>query len=546
MKKILTRGMQRKIIITAVVSFLISIILQLVSLLPVSLMPKVIDVYIPARDYTSILISALIFCGIPVVLTMGYSMYQYYLMLKSRQIVAEVNLKCFDKILHQPMAFFDENHSTELAQKASQDVVSYVALWTIDFPKLISNIFIGIIVFVFLCRINIYIAVFQVLYIPVSLLLAKLVGKRLETLIEKVLEFNAKYNGQMQESFQSIRMVKANVLEQDACDRVKQVQNGILKIWGKVAFFDNFVGGISNTLVPGIFYGGSFVIAAIVALEGMISVGYLTGSVGYAAKIHGIFKDIIRVYSDFKKARGEMNVIEGYMELEDERDGNGKQKFGFKKSIELTDVTFKYPSMDQSILENMNLEIRKGEWIALSGASGVGKSTVLELLLRFYNIDGGTITVDGVPVERMDIYDIRNNISYVSQNPSLIQGTIRDNLLVVKPDATEEELEYVTKKTGIQTEIQGGLNKEVGEGGMLLSGGEKQRVAIARCILQQKSIWLLDEVTSQMDGKAQEIMIELLKEEHDRRGTTIISVAHRKEFCKYVDREIELLVPKMK
>ena len=201
------KELSKKIIPIAIISFVIASILQLVSLIPIILIPRVMDVYVPNQDVVHIVVSALIFCGTPVVATIGVNLYQYYLMLKSRQLVAEVNLRCFDKLLHQPMAFFDENYSAELSQKASQDVVSFISLWTIDFPKLLSSMLMGIVVFVALFRINIYIACFQILYIPISLILMKLVGKRLEFLIENVMRFNAKQNQLMQESFHSIRMI---------------------------------------------------------------------------------------------------------------------------------------------------------------------------------------------------------------------------------------------------------------------------------------------------------------------------------------------------
>ena len=208
--------------------------------------------------------------------------------------------------------------------------------------------------------------------------------------------------------------------------------------------------------------------------------------------------------------------------------------------LKLENVTFKYPGMEQNVLEKVSFAINKGKWTAISGASGTGKSTSIELLIRFYDIDQGSINVDGIPLEEFGIYDMRNKISYVPQVPVMMQGTIRDNLIMVKPEALDAEIEWVAKRTGILTEIQGGLNKEVGEGGMLLSGGEKQRIAIARCLLEQKEIWLLDEVTSQMDTKTQDAIVELLKEEHEKSKTTVISVAHRLDFNKYADEEIVL------
>lgn len=531
---------RRKVAGIAAMSFFLSMLLQTVSLIPMLMMPAVIDSYIPDGEMGKVVLSILAFCGIPVLVTFGYNWYQYYLMLQSRRLIAQVNLECFDKLIHQPMAFFDENHSSELARKASADIVSYIAVWTIDLPKLLSHAASGILVFVLLCRIHLLIALFQIFYIPVSLLLMKLAGDRLQGLIAKVVEFNARYERQMQEAFRSIRLVKAQVMEEREGRKVEEIQNRVLKIWGRVAFFDNFLGGISHTLMPGFFYGATFVIAALLAAGGIVSIGHMTAAMGYAAKIHGIFTNLISTYNGYKKARGEVAAIRGYLELEDERDREGKGIWRFEREIVFEDVTFRYPHTEKDILHHRNLKIRQGDWVGITGASGIGKSTILELLLRFYRVDGGCIRVDGQLLEEINLYDLRGAISYVPQEPVLLQGTIRDNLLLTRPEATEEQLENAAERTGILTVIEGGLNREVGEQGMALSGGERQRIAIARCLLDDRKVILLDEATSQMDAAAQDAMAKLLREEQKDRGATVLSVAHRPEFNRFADMNIRI------
>ena len=183
---------RREVAAIAVMSSVLSMLLQAMSLLPVAMMPPVIDTYIPSGETGKVIFAILAFCGIPVLVTFGYNWYQYFLRLQSRWIIARVNLECFDKLIHQPMAFFDENHSAELARKASDDMVSYIAVWTIDLPRLLSGAASGILVFVLLCRIHILAALFQLLYIPVSIGLMKLVGNRLQQLIARVVDLDRK------------------------------------------------------------------------------------------------------------------------------------------------------------------------------------------------------------------------------------------------------------------------------------------------------------------------------------------------------------------
>ncbi len=531
---------RKKVAGIAVTSFLLSMLLQAVSLIPVMMMPAVVDTYIPAGETGKVVCSILAFCGIPVLVTFGHNWYQYYLMLQSRRLIARVNLECFDKLIHQPMAFFDENHSAELAKKASADIVSYIAVWTIDLPKLMSNAVSGVLVFLLLCRVHVLIALFQVLYIPVSLILMKLVGNLLQQLIARVVDFNAQYQKQMQEAFRSIRLVKAQVTEEQEDRKVEDIQKGMLKIWGRVAFFDNFVGGISHTLMPGFFHGATFIMAALLSALQVISIGYMTAAVGYASRIHDIFTNLISTYNGYKKARGQVSAIQGYLKLEDERDNAGTGRWRFEREIVFGDVTFRYPSAEKDILQHKNFRIKKGDWVGITGPSGIGKSTILELLLRFYEPDGGRILADGQPMEEINLYELRRAVSYVPQEPVLRQGTIRDNLLSARPDATQEELLCAAERTGILAAIEGGLDREVGEQGMALSGGERQRIAIARCLLDGRKLILLDEATSQMDAAAQDTMARVLRQEQKARGATVLSVAHRTEFNRFADETIRV------
>lgn len=531
---------RKKVAGIAVTSFLLSMLLQAVSLIPVMMMPAVVDTYIPAGETGKVVCSILAFCGIPVLVTFGHNWYQYYLMLQSRRLIARVNLECFDKLIHQPMAFFDENHSAELAKKASADIVSYIAVWTIDLPKLISNAVSGVLIFLLLCRVHVLIALFQVLYIPVSLVLMKLVGNRLQRLIAKVVDFNAAYQKQMQEAFRSIRLVKAQVTEEQEDRKAEDIQKGMLKIWGRVAFFDNFVGGISHTLMPGFFHGATFIIAALLAALQVISIGYMTAAVGYASRIHDIFTNLISTYNGYKKARGQVSAIQGYLELEDERNNAGTGRWRLEREIVFDNVVFRYPRTKKDILRHKSFRIKKGDWVGITGPSGIGKSTILELLLRFYEPDGGRILADGQPMEEINLYELRRAVSYVPQEPVLRQGTIRDNLLSARPDATQEELLCAAERTGILAAIEGGLDREVGEQGMALSGGERQRIAIARCLLDGRKLILLDEATSQMDAAAQDTMARVLRQEQKARGATVLSVAHRTEFNRFADETIRV------
>lgn len=520
-------------------SAVVASLLQLVSLIPIYLMPLIIDDYIPNGKLKFLMPAIAIYVGVPLLTSLGYHFYQYCVVLKGRKLVMEINLKCFDKIVHQPMRFFDENYSAEIAKKCSQEANAYICSWTVDIPRLASGGIMGAFVFVLLYRLHPLLALIQLLFLPLVFVIMKAVGGRLQALIEQVLLNNARYQKDMQESFRSIRFIKTAQLENQALERVKETQEAIRGIWGRVAFLDNFVNGISSNMLPGIFYGLTFAVAAVLAARGEITVGALTASLGYATKIHHMFDQLLVTYKELKKAKGEVRAIEEYLNLPDERDEEtGSQApWKFEKSIVFKNVHFRYPKGEREILNGVSLEFPKGEWIGVAGPSGVGKTTVLELLLRFYGADSGEILVDGVRLPDIRLSQLRKHISYVSQDVYLVEGTIRDNLLLVS-GCGKEEMERAAAAAGILSSIEGGLEKQVGEGGMLLSGGEKQRVAIARCLLEGKEILLLDEASSQLDNETQEKMARLLNEYRLARGVTVISVAHRQEFHQYADRVV--------
>ncbi len=526
--------LKQSLVPLAIISFFLACLIQLCSLLPIYFMPKVIDQYIPNGDLQSILLSILVFCGIPIISSMLYNYYQYYIIKKGRKLTSKINLDCFEKLLYQPMKFYDESYSAEIAKKCSQEAVSYVAVWSVDVPNLLSNVITSIIVFVLLFQIHPALSLVQLFYFPVVLLFLKLAGKKLEKLIALVMDWNAKIQKYMQEAFRSIRVIKSSQLEGFAIKRVDHAQTEVLKAWGKTVFFDNLLGGVSTTFIPGIFYGGTFILAAILVMTDQTTLGLLTAALGYATKIHNMFGSLMKTYNNYKKAKGECKAIITYLNMDDERDNHAEGKWSFEQEIKLDSVTFSYPQSDKNILFQKSLAFPKGKWIGISGQSGVGKSTVLELLLRFYEIQEGTITIDGVDIQNINLTQLRSHIAYVTQDPFLIDGTIEENLALVCGN-NKKEIETAAQLTGITEHIEGGLQKNVGEAGTLLSGGEKQRVAIAQCILKNRPIILLDEVTSQLDHGSQEKMAQLFRRLCTEKGTTIISVAHRDDFNRYAD-----------
>lgn len=198
--------------------------------------------------------------------------------------------------------------------------------------------------------------------------------------------------------------------------------------------------------------------------------------------------------------------------------------------IELKDVHFKYPTRDMSIFRGLNLTIEKGQFAALVGASGCGKTSIISLLERFYDLQGGQILANGTDIAQVNVYDYRRHLSLVAQEPTLFQGTLRDNILLGADESTvtDAQLHAACRDASIHDFIMSlpeGYNTEVGSRGVSLSGGQKQRVAIARALIRNPDVLLLDEATSSLDSESEKLVQGAF--ERAAAGRTMVVVAHR-------------------
>jgi ABC-type multidrug transport system fused ATPase/permease subunit len=258
----------------------------------------------------------------------------------------------------------------------------------------------------------------------------------------------------------------------------------------------------------------------------------------YTIFIGGSLAGMSDTYTRLVKAVGASERIVDILHTEQETD---TKPFTFSKvtgAIQFKEVNFHYPTrVDVQVLKNMNFNIQPGEKIALVGPSGAGKSTIIQLLLKFYDIHSGNILVDGKDINEMEIKELRSNIAIVPQEVMLFGGTIRENILYGKLDATEEELLTAAKKANafeFISKFPDGLDTIVGERGVKLSGGQRQRIAIARAILRDPAILLLDEATSALDAESEKLVqaaLDTLME-----GRTTIIIAHRLSTIRNVDK----------
>ena len=233
-----------------------------------------------------------------------------------------------------------------------------------------------------------------------------------------------------------------------------------------------------------------------------------------------------------------------YIDLSGESQANEyKRPLVLNNAISLENVSFKYPDSEKEVLENVSMNFEIGEWTGIVGKSGIGKSTIFDLLLAFYKTDKGKILFDGVNIEEISSFSIRENITRVYQDIFMFPGTIRENLLLGKKNISDDKLEECLKIANIYDfvkSLENGLDTNIGEAGKLISGGERQRLALAQALIRGNKILLLDEISSNIDINSENIIKENLNKLVREDGYTVISISHNSNFLEYADKCYDL------
>lgn len=337
-------------------------------------------------------------------------------------------------------------------------------------------------------------------------------------------------NSSIEDSLLGIKVVKSFANEDVEREKFTKENNKFLSI--KALFYKSMAGfNTINRAVDGVMYFVLVVFGGVQIINGNLEPGDMLVYIMYVSTLLVTVKRIIEFTEQFQKG---MTGIERFSEIMDTRPDivdkpNAIELKKAKGHIEFRDVDFKYSKHQEDyILEKFNLDIEAGKNVALVGPSGSGKTTVCTLIPRFYDVVGGQILVDGINVKDFTMNSLRNNIGIVQQDVYLFSGTVYDNILYGKPDATREEVEEAARLAGAYDfimDLENGFDTYVGERGVMLSGGQKQRVSIARVFLKNPPILILDEATSALDNNSEAIVQESL--EILSKGRTTITIAHR-------------------
>lgn len=521
--------------------FILGLVFLLFSSLTLLTFPYVAGKLIDAAQGTEWIVSdinsiALILVGILAVQSI-FSFFRVWLFaLVSERSMRDIRLALYSRMVRLPMTFFDKRRTGELISRITSDVSLLQDTFSVTLAEFFRQIVTLIAGVAFLLFNTPKLTLFMLGTFPVLVLIAMVFGKFIRKLSKKTQDELAAANVIVEETLQSISTVKSFVGETYESLRYGKGLNSVVGVALRQAkyrgaFISFIIFALFGGIVAVMWYGASLV------GSGDMSVGELVSFVLYTTFIGGSIAGLGDIYGQVQKAIGSSERVLEILEEEPEASG-GDVAMEFQGKIDFKNIKFHYPTRPEvEVLKDLSFHVNPGEKVALAGHSGAGKSTIIQLLLRFYDIQEGSIAVDDKNIQNWDIQALRSRVGMVPQEVLLFGGSIRENIAYAKPNATEEEIILAAKKANAWqfiSQFPEGLGTLVGERGVKLSGGQRQRVAIARAILKDPSILILDEATSSLDAESEALVQEALDEL--MKGRTTIIIAHRLATIRKVDR----------
>jgi ATP-binding cassette subfamily B protein len=455
----------------------------------------------------------------------------------SERGMADVRKAVYRKILWLPMSFFDSRRTGELMSRLTSDVGTLQDTFSFtmaEFFRQILSLLFGTVIIFYLTP---SLALFMLLTFPVIVVAALIFGTYIRKLSRKTQDKLAEANVIVEESFQSVFVVKAFTNELFQINKyTKALQEVVIIAIRSSLYRSLFVSFVIFVLFGGIVAIGWHGANLVQANE--LQPGELFSFVFYTAIIGFSIAGLGDIYAQLQRAIGASERVLDILEMEDEAEAVEDHRLQLSGEIVFDNVSFSYPSRnDFPVLKDLEFKIKAGEKIALVGRSGSGKSTIINLIMRFYPVSDGRVIVDGDDIQSYHLTGYRHNIGVVPQDVILFGGTIEENIAYGKTEASFEEIKDAARKANALDFIESfpeGFKTLVGERGVKLSGGQRQRIAIARAILKDPAILILDEATSSLDAQSEVLVQQALEKLME--GRTTIVIAHRLSTIKKVDR----------
>ena len=458
--------------------------------------------------------------------------------------LANLRLSLYSNLVKLPMSFFSHKRVGELNSRISTDITQIQDTLTTTIAEFLRQFILIIGGVILLATESIKLTLLMLSVVPIVAVAAVIFGRFIRKFSKKVQDQVAESQVIVEETMQGISIVKAFANEWYEIARYKGKIQEVVKLaikGGKYrGYFASFIiFCLFGAIVAVVWFG------VRLSISGEMSVGQLISFVLYSTFVGASFGGIAELYAQIQKAIGATERVFELLDETPEKINSTQNSHSIQKiqgNVTFKNVGFTYPSRkEMKILKGVSFTANFGQKIAIVGTSGVGKSTIASLLLRFYDIESGEILIDGKNIYDYDLENLRGNMSIVPQDVILFGGTIKENIAYGNPDATDEEIILASKQANALSFIESFPEKfetVVGERGVKLSGGQRQRVAIARALLKNPSILILDEATSSLDSESEKLVQEAL--EILMEGRTSIIIAHRLSTIRSADQILVL------
>ncbi len=444
------------------------------------------------------------------------------------RMIRDIRMQAFDKLQRLPISYIDGNSHGDIISRIINDVDQFSDGLLLGFSQLLTGVLTILLTLVFMFSVSIRITLVVILVTPLSMFVAAFIAKKSYVHFKNQSTRRGEMTGIVDEMVGGISTIKAFGVEEMALDSFEQADENLRDAYVKATFFSS-ISNPATRFVNALVYAGVGITGAFLAISGYISVGQLASVLSYAQQYTKPFNDISGVVTELQNsiacaARVFALIDESEIVADPE---NAVELKNVEGNVKLENVEFSYVP-DKKFIDNLNIDVKKGQRVAFVGPTGCGKTTVINLLMRFYEITGGRISVEGISTKEVTRDSLVKSFGMVLQDTWLKSGTIRENIAMGKPDASMEEIVAAAKEAyadGFIRRLPNGYDTVITEGGENFSAGQRQLLCIARVMLCLPPILILDEATSSIDTRT-ELKIQ---DAFDKmmQGRTSFIVAHR-------------------